>query len=411
MLKILKKFFYSTVSVRLLSIGLNFLGSILVNRTLGLELRGEYTTVYTYANLLQSIVNLGIIYAYVPFREKVGEEKAREVIYSLIWIQLIFCLLGSGVFLLISFSLTNLFICALMSAMVINCQIVFLALIQDIDYRNKVLLLCSAVYLLANVVIYLFFDKALYLILCCLIGKYLIEAFFCMKGGSIGPLHLQCLSWGDVLYVMRNGLPTAVLAILITLNYNVDVILLNGLNAGDYEVGLFGVAYTLSNMLWFIPDAFKEYVFNRSARANISGLVLILVGANMLICAFICLIFAVFGKMLLALLYGVEFSAAYQVTLVVFLGIIPMVAFKLIHPLYVNSGRSLTVVVLLGVSVLANGIAAFLLIPAQGALGAAIATVLAYSLCGLLFCTRYVKDYQIKANDIKNSLKAIRESL
>lgn len=414
MIAILKKIAFSSISIRLFSVAFGFLGSVLVNRILGVELRGEYTTIYTYANLIQAALNLGVAYSFVPLKNKIGDTKARAALATFSWIQFILCIIGTTVFLFFSFSMENLFICALMSAMILNGQMTFIALIEDIRSRNLILLTSSILYVIANFFIILFLKKAIYCVLVCLIAKYLLESLLCAKRNALFRCKIGDLSIAHIKTILKYGIPTALLAVLITLNYNIDVILLNNLNAGNYQIGLFGVAYTLSNMLWFIPDAFKEYVYNKSAETELAGLTIVLIAENMLICIAICFLFLLFGKAFLVFFFGPEFEAAFSVTLTVFFGIIPMVAFKLIHPIYVNAGRSLIVAIFLMISVGINTVIAVFLIPAHGAFGAALATVASYSLCGGMFCIKYIKDYKIKKADIKKSYivlcKALKEN-
>lgn len=411
MIAILKKLVFSSISIRLFSVVFGFLGSVLVNRILGVELRGEYTTIYTYANLIQAALNLGVAYSFVPLKNTIGDTKAKAALASFSWIQFAFCLVSASIFLLFSFSMENLFICALMSAMILNGQMTFIALIEDIRSRNLILLASSVLYVIANFLILVFLEKAIYCVLICLVSKYLLESLLCAKKNALFQCKLNDLSIDRVKLILKYGVPTALLAVLITLNYNIDVILLNSLNAGNYQVGLFGVAYTLSNMLWFIPDAFKEYVYNKSAEAELAGLTIVLIAVNMLICIAICFFFLLFGKAFLVFFFGQEFEAAFTVTLTVFFGIIPMIAFKLIHPIYVNAGRSLVVAIFLMVSIGANAMIAVFLIPLHGAFGAALATVASYSLCGGMFCAKYIKDYKIKKTDIKESYMALYNAL
>ncbi len=407
----LKKIVRSSISIRLLSVAFGFIGSVLVNRILGVELRGEYTTIFTYANLLQAALNLGVAYSLVPLRNEIGEEEAKAALASFCWIQFVLCVSGTAVFLIFSFSIENFFICILMSAMILNGQMTFIALIEDIRSRNLILLVSSMLYVVVNLFILIFFEKAIYLVLICLIAKYFLESILCAKKNALFCCKLDDLTIERVKLILQYGVPTAFLAVLITLNYNVDVIMLNILNAGNFQVGLFGVAYTLSNMLWFIPDAFKEYVYNKSAEMELSGLTIILIIMNMIICVVVCFLFFVFGKAFLIFFFGQEFEAAFMVTLTVFVGIIPMVAFKLIHPIYVNAGRSLVVAFYLVVSVATNVTIAIFLIPVYGAFGAALATVASYSFCGVLFCAKYIRDYKIKGSDVKEAYIALKRAL
>jgi len=189
------------------------------------------------------------------------------------------------------------------------------------------------------------------------------------------------------------GIPTAVLAILISCNYNIDIFMLNWMGSGDVQVGMYGVAYSLSNMMWFIPDAFKEMIYSRTAKESNFRFVLNYIVVNMAFCLCICIGFAVLGKWFLGFVYGEEYKAAFNVCLTLFVGIVPMVAFKLIHPIYVNTGKSFAVVILLLIAVVVNIVLSYILIPVYGAYGAAIASVVSYSVCGLLFLGKFYFDY------------------
>lgn len=409
MLNLAKKVLFSSISIRLLSVLFGFISSVLVNRALGLELRGEYTTIYTYANLLQTILNFGIAYAIVPMRSEFGAKRAKEIVTSFTWVQFCLCLIGSSIFLVVDFSVRNFFICVLMSLMVLNSQVVFIALIEDIRSRNITLLSSSMLYAVANVCIILFFQKQLYVVLGCLAAKTIFEIVVCAFKQDIFHFSKNDLTLDAVKAIVKYGLSTAVLAALITCNYNVDVVILNVLNANDYELGIFGVAFTLSNMLWFIPDAFKEYIYNKSASGASEAMTLVLIVANMLICICICVMFFFLGKPFLALLYGEEFVVAFNTTLMIFIGIIPMVAFKLIHPIYVNKGQSLSVAVLLLVAVILNCFVAVQLIPSMGAFGAALATVFAYTVCGIMFFAKFIHDYKLGLKDFVRCAKVLAQ--
>ena len=160
------------------------------------------------------------------------------------------------------------------------------------------------------------------------------------------------------------------------------------------QVGIYGVASTLSNILWVVPDAFKELVYNKSAQnTDNSSFVLKCIKTNTVFCLAICLGFLLFGKYFLGLVYGREYRAAFLTTMTLFLGIIPMIAFKLIHPVYINEGKAKTVILPLVIAVLTNIISSYYLIPLFGSFGAAISSVISYALCGTMFFLKYWRDY------------------
>lgn len=399
----------SPVAIRLWSVAIGFVSSILINRSLGVDLRGSYTTITVYAALVQAVGNLGLTFAYAPLMRAFGEERAKKGLLTLVWSQFaVYAALLPILFLLLP-DANELPVVSLLSvAQILENQIVFIALIENIRRRNRILLQSSVLYACANLVIYLVSPHNLIAVIACLIGKALFEVVACGMREHLFVFAPTSVDRKFVLEALRFGLPTAFLALLIQCNYNIDVVVMDYFGISDYELGLFGTAYSLSNMLWFIPDAFKELVYHDSARRNIDARTVFLVLINMVICMAICLLFAFFGELFLRVMFGDAYCAAYPVTLVVFVGIIPMVAFKLIHPIYVNAGRSSRVVALLVVSVLVNIAVASVLIPGYGAMGAALSTVFSYTVCGMAFFFMYIKETGVTAIEIRNEFSAMK---
>lgn len=389
----LKRFVNSTICIRVFTISLNFISNILINRSLGIELKGQFTIIQNYANFLQLLLSLGVCYAYSTLKKEHGDKQAKNCIVSVIWLQTFIYLIISIIVFLIDPAIEKFFIVLLFIAMICNSQIVFIALIDNIRSRNWMLLSSTCVYILLNIIAIYFFPGNLYVIVGLLCIKYFYEICICSVKFHYFTFSFMNIKREHIRTILKMGIPTAALAVLISCNYNIDVFMLIWLGSGNIQVGVFGVAYSLSNMMWFIPDAFKEMIYNRTAKENDFRFVLKYIYINMFFCFCICIGFAVFGKWFLSVVYGKEYRVAFNVCLTLFIGIIPMVAFKLIHPIYVNMGRSLAVVILLLIAVVINVVLSYFLIPAYGAYGAAIASVISYSICGTLFFGKFYLDY------------------
>ena len=402
----IKKVLSSAISIRLLSVILGFIANILVNRALGLSVRGEYTTVTTYANLLQTICNLGLSYAYSPMIRKYGRKTARSAMVSIIWLQTIIY----SVSILVPFFVSGAhwrMILLLALFQVLNNQMVFIALIDDLRFRNSVLLASAGIYVFLQLFVMVFFPGNLLVVIACLLLKNILETCLCSWHGGLFGIDFRFLNIEIVTEIMKLGIPTAVLAALMQLNYNVDVYVLNFFKVSASELGIYGVAYSLSNMLWFIPDAFKEMVYYDSAKGHAEVETMGLIVINVLICACICFGFALVGESFLGFIYGDEYKVAFPTVMTVFIGILPMIAFKLIHPIYVNEGRSLMVVGLLCISVVANIVCSCFLVPPYGSFGAAVSTVVSYSVCGILFLLFFIRDCGFGVVDFKNGVIAL----
>ena len=76
-----------------------------------------------------------------------------------------------------------------------------------------------------------------------------------------------------------------------------------------------------------------------------------------------------------------------------------MVIYKLIHPLYISKGKQIIVFIILLISVVINAICNSVLIPAFGIIGAAIASVVSYTICSLMFLIKFCREYQVKISE------------
>ncbi len=394
-----KKIIISPIVIRVLTVCLGFISNVLINRSLGLELKGQFTIILNYANILQMLLNLGICYAYPLLRNKNGEEQAKDSIITIIWLQTIILILASFSIAIFGWPLKGFVVTMMSAVMICNSQIVFIALIDDINHRNLFLLFSTILYIVLNVIAFCLFNGNLYVIIGLANVKYIFEIVILAKYNRYFRFKRKVLSRKAIREILKIGISTAALAVLISCNYNIDIFMLNWMGSGDLQIGIYSVAYSLANMLWILPDAFKELIYHKTARKDDYRFVLMCILINMIFCIVICIGFALLGKWFLAIVYGKQYVTAYYVTLTLFIGIVPMVAFKLIHPIYVNHGKSGIVAVFLVIAVLVNIISSWILIPSKGAYGAAVASVVSYALCGVLFLIRYYLDFCRKGND------------
>lgn len=392
-MKIVKKCICHPISMRVLTVGLNFISNVLINRSLGIEMKGQMTRIQNYANFFQLLFNFGLCYAYPMLIRKNGERQAKSQIVTMIWLQTFFCVFVTAVITCCNYAPENVMIALLFVSMLCNNQMVFIALIDDIKARNRILLISTSTYVLLNGLAIIFAPGNLYIVISFLVIKYIVEILICSQNFSYFNFSLNCIDRENIKSTLAIGIPTAIIAVLISCNYNIDIFMLDWMKCNDIQVGIFGVAYSLSNMLWFIPDAFKEMVYNRLVRENGYRFVLRYIFLNMFFCCIICIGFMVLGRWFLFFVYGEEYISAYRVCVTLFIGIIPMVAFKLIHPIYINHGRVVPVAILLSIAVLVNMILSYFLIPRAGAFGAALACTGSYSVCGLMFFVMFYFDY------------------
>ena len=381
------------VFIKILIAIIAFVTGMIINRSIGIELRGKYATILGYSNYIQMFLNMGIAFSYTSLIQKYGKKSAKEYIMFLIWFQTVICLVITFVIFCLPFSSMINYIAMISVSEICNSQISFIAVIENIKKRNTILLCSATVFLFIYILAYILANKRLDVVVYILLAKNVFEVVLITKTNGFLCKRLPKINKEVVLLVLGIGIPTSFLNLMIACNYNLDILMLNILHSADLQLGIYGVAYSLSNMLWVIPDAFKEMVYHKTACDDDYKYILKSIIINICISLCICIGFIICGKVFLKVVYGDEFVIAYKVTCVLLCGIIPMISFKLIHPLYVNRGKAFIVIGLLVIAVLSNIIASTILIPTYGALGAAIASVISYFICGALFFVRFYIDY------------------
>jgi len=389
------------VAIRIYIALIGFCCSVLINKSIGLSLKGQYTTITSYANYGQMLLNLGLCFAYPVIIKKYRDKFNKESLLTIIWIQTFLCILIASIGSIFVNNDTFVFVFLLTTLIICNGQILFIALIDDIKKRNYILLASSCFYLLFCVISFCCFNGSLYVVLYFLMGKYLIEIIIVSIAYKYFVFKPKTIKRDFVKVVFSFGIPAAIMNLLISVNYSIDVLMLNLMNADIVEIGIYGVAYSLSNMLWIIPDAFKEMVYSKSVKNNNYLYVFKYLLISVLICGAVLIGFIFLGKSFLSFFYTEEFVISYKTVIVLFAGVIPMIAFKLIHPIYVNSGKTVLVGIMLLVSVSANIVSSYYLIPISGAYGAALATVISYSVCGVLFLSKFIYDYVLRQKTIQ----------
>lgn len=81
--------------------------------------------------------------------------------------------------------------------------------------------------------------------------------------------------------------------------------------------------------------------------------------------------------------------------------------YKLIHPIYIANRKTKTVVYLLSIAVVINIVLNLILIPQYNAYGAAVASIVSYSVCGIAFYVKFKNDFEIKKTEIISKIITI----
>ncbi len=387
------KYYGKTFVFKMLCVAMNFLNSILINRCLGVALRGDYTTITNLASLLQLFLNLGIGSAYPALKRREGE-KSKDIFTTFILIiSFIYVVILAVLFAFLNTEYR--YVAAITFFMTLENLLGFVGIVEDVSKRNKINFVTLIVHTLTLAIVLFCFKNSLDAVLLAVMFNHFLFCTCLVFTFKIKKIDFKLLNKRVLRTIFAIALPSMLMNLLMYLNYHADVLFLSYMIDDSVQVGLYGTAVTLGNILWKIPDAFKEILYNRAAKKDNPEEVVGAIIFNMFVCVAVLLGFVVLGKWFLRTMYGEDFVDAYPLVLMMFVGTMPMILYKLIHPIYIANGKTKIVVGLLLIAVISNFAGNILLIPTYKAVGAAISTIISYAICGVAFLIKFNKDYKV----------------
>lgn len=365
----------------------SFLNTVIINRYLGLDDRGEYGYFINVVNILSVFIGFAISSSFPYFRERYGDNALfpiLKIIHAQMALYTILLLVIWGV---VGF---NLYFIFMLSAVVVqySSQLDFLAIVVDVRKRNRLVGATALVYTLALLSIYFWTDDELYVIISVFVCFSVLKIFFYIFRFDFLYTKGMSVPFFDVFKISGFSMLAALVGML---NYNADVLILQKYVSFS-EIGLYSAAVALASMFWVIPDAFKEVLIGKLRNGRgVTDLVYgiqinILLGVAILFC------FYYLGEFFIVFFYGEEYGPSYGISFILLLGVTPMIFFKFIGSYYLFLGKQIVVFLVSFLSMLINILLNFLLVPNHGVEGAAIASVISYLFVGVIMAIVFYID-------------------
>lgn len=394
---ILKNEYFFTFINKISTIVLGLLTTAFINRYAGAALKGEYVVLLNILNIVSVVANLGMYQAYPYYKRKGGADTLKRFVNIFYYQFILYSIVFFIVALLSKSNLTTLIFFMLPFAVLTN-QINFIMMVENINYKNSINIIVTFIKFIAAVFTYVFLPKMLIvLVLNLLLYDVLIIVFYLIKL-KVG-LSLKYISVKFTIAIIKFGFIAMITSLLVNLNYKLDVLMLNNYVSSSL-VGIYSVGVTLAEFGWLIPDTFKEVLFSKTAKSDsIQSIIYCLKISFYSIIAAIVLVVSI-GKIFIKIMYGNEFLNSYLVTVILFLGIPAMAWFKIISTLYLAQGKRYFYLLTLLASVIANALANLILIPKFSIYGAAMASVISYTVCGGVFLVDFCNEYKINIIEI-----------
>lgn len=397
----IKRVYFSSVFYKILIVAISFIDTIIINRALTVEMRGEYGVIINIITILNLIFSVNLGASYQLLYNKVKD--VDKLYVNAICFQFVVYFLLSFIIYIVSNSFYVFTILIVTSVFVLRDNISSVNLVENIQKRNKLYLWSTVFYTIIILVLFLLGIKGYYWYIYSLILRYLFETLFSfisykysLRNWRIYLFNGNCMSTLKTMF--SNSISISLIALLITCNYNLDIIMLKYYNVNNFDIGLYSVASTLVNMVWIIPDAFKDVLINRLSRTISDREVKLSIKYNIAFCLFLIALFGIVGKFFISLFYGDDYVGTFYYTMILLTGSLPMIYYKLINPYLLSINRKKVIICCLLASVIANIVSNIVVIPSFGAKGAAYSSVISYTLCGILFYYYFKKNVDFKKN-------------
>lgn len=386
----LEKKYWIAIVCKMCVILTTFFISIFLNRGLGVESKGEYQYVVNLVELLYVLLSVGIGQTYSTFLRSQGNDNCRETFITLGWIHAIIILLIGGFFVVIRKPDYGLTIVILTSIAVLKIIISMIAVVENSVQRNIIQSIIDIVHLIILSLLYFSSTCTLTNVLICYALNDIVKIIALVCTYKMKP-SLKNLECNFLKNVYKTGIVTMVVMLLINVNYYIDTIMLNAIS-NTYHMGIYSVAVTFANMFLLIPDAFKEVLFGDSIKKDFRKVTVINSIKISLLASIVILIgFIVFGKFMIEFLYGAEYAPSYSLTLILFIGSLFMIFFKILQPVYISHGSQKKAAIFLSISATMNIVTNYFMIPKYDSKGAAMASAVSYGVCGVLFLIDYLR--------------------
>lgn len=404
--------YMSTILKKGIVIFTGLLSMILLTRFLGPELKGEYSYYFNIVTIGTTVLNLGISLVYPEYKRKKVDYK--NVFLTLSFLQFFVYLIVSLTFWYLSNSKNYGIVALLVSISILNLQLSQINLVENIKSHSIVTSIGAISNLFLTLIIYFFFNSNVSIALILLFIKntlLVIGSIYILKDN----FHLEG-SMEIYKTILIAGFLPMLTTVLVSINYRIDILLLNTLNVSFYEIGLYSTGVQLAEYAWMIPDIFKEVMMHKNARKDdLNHLFFSIRMANTGVLAFIIIVLF-FGKTILNILFGSAFIDAYEITVLMFLAVPCMVYAKIIGTLFIANGKWRFYFLTLLLAVIVNISLNFVFVPLWGTIGSALASIVSYALSGIVFIFWLLKNTPVKWHeliivghyDIKLILKKIK---
>ncbi len=364
-----------------------------LTRYFGVALKGEYAFLMQIVQISILIFNFGVYQSYYFNFRKYGREIFEKYI-NIFKFQFLTYIIIAGIIFFVEKKSSVLIIILLICTGIFRTQLENIMLVENLRFKIKLNIIIKTIVMLIYYIVFFMAETFLYLpfVISIFIDVIIIVAYL----NHTNSLRLEFnIDISFLFEVIRFGIIPMFTSLLLVFNYSIDIVFLKYLG-NVTDLGLYATAAGIVNYVWIIPDTFKDVLYSRISNGEDSSSIVMAIRVSVITIIAIMILFGLSGKFVLSILYGSDFVDAYGVVLILMIGAISMVFFKITGVVFLTEGRRYAYFFVLLTSAICNCVMNYYLIPYCGKYGAAFASVFSYSICGISFLLYFMKLKKLK---------------
>lgn len=396
--KVVSNDYVFTILTKVFALIIGLVASAFSNRYLGPELKGQLAGINATLTIVAITANFGLYQPY-PYYKRQGLEDALDKFLRIFLLQFVLYTVIGVVLAQIfhSFALTA--VCLIAPIQVLANQLSFTITVEDVKYKNVIFFTARIINTAITILAFYTMRPSLLVALGLIVVGDLITVVMALLRLRRCPNPLRA----DLRFakkIIPFGFVTMLTTLLLSLNYRLDVLMMGWFGVVDAQIGYYTLGVSLSEYGWLISDAFREVLFSRTAKDDAVHEITMSLKVNLYLTILVIIGIILLGKPAILLIGGSKYLPAYEVTVILLFGVLSMSYFKIIGTLLLAKGKKGTYLGMLTGSVVVNVIANCVAIPAMGKEGAALASVLSYTVAGALFLIYFMRTYSVRAADV-----------
>lgn len=388
-----------TIFTKVMAVVIGLIASSYSNRFLGPELKGQLGRISSMLSIVAVTANFGLYQPY-PYYKRMNAGNVLDTFLRIFLLQFLFYTVVGvvGAVCFDSFELTA--VCLLAPIQVLANQLSFMIMVEDVKFKNAIFFTARITNTVITILAFYTMDRTILVALALIVVGDVITVIMALARMRRMPNPLKA----DLRFMVKIvpfGIVSMVTTLMLTLNYRIDTLMMGYMyGISDTEIGFYTLGVSLSEYGWLIPDAFREVLFSRTAKDDAIGEVTMSMKVNLYLTFCMIAGILVLGRPVIYVLAGAQYLPAYPVTVMLMAGIIPMSYFKIIGTLLLAQGKKGVYLGMLTGSVVVNVLCNMITIPLWGKMGAAVASVISYTVAGGLFLAYYLRKYNVPLRDV-----------